>query len=112
MDTITSAVADGFSIGKLSQLTGVNIETIRYYEKIEVLPLPVRADAACTVRRSGAFSLLCDAHVSWVFHLTRSARCSGSAATKPRAAKCERLPLVTSTTSAPRSAISASWNAC
>jgi len=29
-------------IGELSRLTGVNIETIRYYEKIEMLPAPPR----------------------------------------------------------------------
>jgi MerR family mercuric resistance operon transcriptional regulator len=42
MSAITAARADGLSIGKLSQLTGVNIETIRYYEKIKVLPVPAR----------------------------------------------------------------------
>ena len=31
-----------FSIGELSQRTGVNIETIRYYEKIRILPAPPR----------------------------------------------------------------------
>ena len=31
------------SIGQLSELTGVNIETIRYYEKIGLLPPPSRA---------------------------------------------------------------------
>lgn len=30
------------SIGKLSQKTGVNIETIRYYERIELMPPPFR----------------------------------------------------------------------
>ena len=44
MKAITAARADGFTIGKLSQLTGVNIETIRYYEKIKVLPVPSRAE--------------------------------------------------------------------
>ena len=29
-------------IGSLSQLTGVNIETIRYYERARLLPLPPR----------------------------------------------------------------------
>ena len=42
MRLITAARADGLTIGKLSQLTGVNIETIRYYEKIKVLPVPSR----------------------------------------------------------------------
>jgi MerR family transcriptional regulator, mercuric resistance operon regulatory protein len=31
------------SIGKLSQQSGVNIETIRYYEKIGVMPAPGRS---------------------------------------------------------------------
>ena len=31
------------SIGQLSELTGVNIETIRYYEKIGLLPPASRA---------------------------------------------------------------------
>ena len=43
MGAITAARANGLTIGGLSQLTGVNIETIRYYEKIKVLPVPSRA---------------------------------------------------------------------
>jgi MerR family mercuric resistance operon transcriptional regulator len=39
---ITDARADGLTIGKLSDLTGVNIETIRYYEKVRMLPAPLR----------------------------------------------------------------------
>ena len=31
---------DVLSIGKLSKQSGVNIETIRYYEKIGVMPAP------------------------------------------------------------------------
>jgi MerR family transcriptional regulator, mercuric resistance operon regulatory protein len=34
----------GFSIGELSRQTGVNIETIRYYEKIGLLPPPLRTE--------------------------------------------------------------------
>ena len=33
---------DSLSIGGLSKLTGCNIETIRYYEKISLLPAPTR----------------------------------------------------------------------
>jgi len=43
MGRITASRADGMTIGKLAGLTGVKIETIRYYEKIKVLPLPSRA---------------------------------------------------------------------
>lgn len=32
-----------FTIGRLSERTGVNIETIRYYEKIALLPKPPRS---------------------------------------------------------------------
>lgn len=31
-----------FSIGQVSRATGVNIETIRYYERINILPEPAR----------------------------------------------------------------------
>ena len=43
MGSITAARADQLTIGKLSQLTGVNIETIRYYERIKMLPPPPRS---------------------------------------------------------------------
>ncbi len=33
-----------FTIGKLSKATGVNIETIRYYEKIGLMPKPHRTE--------------------------------------------------------------------
>lgn len=35
---------DQFPIGGLSSATGVNIETIRYYEKIGLIPLPPRTE--------------------------------------------------------------------
>ena len=39
---ITKARAGDLPIGELSRRTGVNIETIRYYEKIGLLPAPPR----------------------------------------------------------------------
>jgi MerR family mercuric resistance operon transcriptional regulator len=42
MSRITASRADEMTIGQLSGLTGVNIETIRYYEKIKLLPMPRR----------------------------------------------------------------------
>jgi MerR family mercuric resistance operon transcriptional regulator len=42
MRVITASRAEGLPIGKLSRLTGVNIETIRYYERIKMLPAPRR----------------------------------------------------------------------
>jgi len=47
-------MADGdrrFSIGQLSNRTGCNIETIRYYEKIGLLPAPPRTAGGHRVYR-------------------------------------------------------------
>jgi MerR family mercuric resistance operon transcriptional regulator len=40
--TITSSRAESISIGELSKRSGVKIETIRYYERIKMLPAPAR----------------------------------------------------------------------
>src|SRR5437762_9366472 len=45
MRTLTSSRAENFSIGELSKHSGVNIETIRYYERIKMLPAPPRTAA-------------------------------------------------------------------
>ena len=42
MRPITALRADGVPIGELSRLAGVNIQTIRYYEKVKILPAPLR----------------------------------------------------------------------
>jgi MerR family mercuric resistance operon transcriptional regulator len=42
MNTITKARATPLTIGQLSGATGVNIETIRYYERINLLAAPPR----------------------------------------------------------------------
>ena len=42
MQPITGSRAENLAIGKLSHLSGVNIETIRYYERIKMLPSPPR----------------------------------------------------------------------
>jgi MerR family mercuric resistance operon transcriptional regulator len=42
MRPITASRGKDVTIGELSGLTGVNIETIRYYEKIKILPAPRR----------------------------------------------------------------------
>lgn len=44
MPQVTSSRAEALAIGELSRLTGVNIETIRYYEKIKLLPAPLRTE--------------------------------------------------------------------
>ncbi len=42
MSTPATARGAGLSIGSLSQRTGCNIETIRYYERIGLMPEPPR----------------------------------------------------------------------
>ncbi len=42
--TNTRSRAHALSIGSLSERTGVNIETIRYYERIGLLPAPPRSE--------------------------------------------------------------------
>src|SRR6476646_8602748 len=42
MRVVTNARTDGMAIGELSKLTGVHVETIRYYERIKMLPKPPR----------------------------------------------------------------------
>lgn len=44
MTAITKARASTLAIGALSGRTGVNIETIRYYERIGILPAPPRTE--------------------------------------------------------------------
>ena len=39
-----SVTVAAIAIGELSRRTGVNIETIRYYEKIKMLPKPARTE--------------------------------------------------------------------
>ena len=42
MRTITASRAEHIPIGELSRLSSVNIETIRYYERIKILPASQR----------------------------------------------------------------------
>ena len=42
MRTIITSQTDSLTIGALSRLTGVHIETIRYYERVKILPKPPR----------------------------------------------------------------------
>ena len=46
-------MADTFSIGELAQQTGTKVETIRYYERIGLLPSPARTAAITAPIRRG-----------------------------------------------------------
>jgi MerR family mercuric resistance operon transcriptional regulator len=52
MRAITAPRAQELMIGRLSELTGVNIETIRYYERTKVVPLPARTESGRRVYQS------------------------------------------------------------
>lgn len=52
MRPITAPRAQQLTIGRLSELTGVNIETIRYYERTKVLPAPARTVSGRRVYQS------------------------------------------------------------
>jgi MerR family mercuric resistance operon transcriptional regulator len=45
VQTFTDKRRAPLSIGALSRLTGVHIETIRYYERVKMLPAPPRSEA-------------------------------------------------------------------
>jgi MerR family mercuric resistance operon transcriptional regulator len=45
MQPFTDKRGAPLSIGALSRLTGVHIETIRYYERVKMLPAPPRTEA-------------------------------------------------------------------
>lgn len=44
---------DGLTIGRLAKLTGVNLETIRYYERIGLMPAPLRTEGGHRVYDRG-----------------------------------------------------------
>tara|TARA_R110002073_G_scaffold222830_3_gene383054 strand:+ start:772 stop:1194 length:423 start_codon:yes stop_codon:yes gene_type:complete len=53
-----------FTIGALSRYSGVNIETIRYYEKVALMPPPPRSD--------GGYRLYNDSHRRRLSFIRRS----------------------------------------
>jgi MerR family mercuric resistance operon transcriptional regulator len=57
-------IARDFGIGQLSQLTGVGIETIRYYEKIRLIPKPPRTE--------GGHRIYADDHLKRLVFIRRS----------------------------------------
>ena len=114
MSAITASRAVGLSIGKLSQLTGVNIETIRYYEKVKVLPVASRAENGRRVYGPTETRILAfvrrSRDLGFSLDVVRALLRLGGPE-KARLVKSGRLPRITSTISAPRSATSVGWNA-
>ena len=52
MRTITTSQVENLPIGQLSRVSGVNIETIRYYERVKMLAPPPRTASGRRVYRS------------------------------------------------------------
>ena len=53
MGAVDMTRGEAFQIGELSRLTGVNIETIRYYERIKMLSAPPRTEGGRRVYGPG-----------------------------------------------------------
>jgi MerR family transcriptional regulator, mercuric resistance operon regulatory protein len=62
--TVTTSRACSLTIGALSKETGVNIETIRYYERVTPRHGPPAA-AAFTLRHTCVYLRSYDGHVNW-----------------------------------------------
>jgi DNA-binding transcriptional MerR regulator len=115
MRAITSSRADGFPIGELSKHSGVNIETIRYYERIKMLRAPPRTASGrrvygatdlrilAFIRRSRELGFSLD-EIRALLRLERPAR--------HPAARLKRSPPITSKTSGRRCPILRSSNVC
>jgi MerR family mercuric resistance operon transcriptional regulator len=58
MGTITDTRAGRWIIGELSEQTGVNTETIRYYERIKIIPAPPRTAGGRRVYDSNHLRIL------------------------------------------------------
>jgi MerR family mercuric resistance operon transcriptional regulator len=58
MPSITASRAEKMPIGELSRVTGVNIETIRYYERVKMLPAPPRTGSGRRVYGSNEARVL------------------------------------------------------
>jgi MerR family mercuric resistance operon transcriptional regulator len=58
MRAITSLRAENVPIGELSKRSGVNIETIRYYERIKILAAPPRTASGRRVYRATDLRML------------------------------------------------------
>jgi MerR family transcriptional regulator, mercuric resistance operon regulatory protein len=58
MRAITSSRAENLPIGELSKQSGVNIETIRYYERVKMLAPPPRTDSGRRVYHSTDLRIL------------------------------------------------------
>jgi hypothetical protein len=75
MRAITISRAENLPIGELSRLSGVNIETIRYYEKIKILPAPPRTESSRRIYGPNEGWPSFAAHASLVLLSGKSAAC-------------------------------------
>jgi hypothetical protein len=94
MQPFTESPGALLSIGELSRLTGLHIETIRYYERVKMLPSPPRTVGgrrAYPQSYRRRLSSLSAAHGIWVSAWSKSAPCwiwMGRGA--PHAPRCGR----------------------
>jgi DNA-binding transcriptional MerR regulator len=105
--------SEGISIGDLGRLTGMNIETIRYYEKIKMLQAPPRTAGGHRVygpNETRALAFIRRAReLGFTLDEIRALLDLG-APERHHAATCGGSPRIISSTSRRKLAISKSWN--
>src|SRR4029453_8035862 len=99
MRVVMTLRTEGITIGELSKLTGVHIETIRYFERVKMLPKPPRTAGGrrAYARHISACWHSSSDHGNWAFPLTTFGVCSDSEGpAKHRAARFATLRWITS----------------
>ena len=108
MRTITSSRAENLPIGELSKRSGVKIETIRYYERVKMLPAPPRTASGRRVYGTTDLRILAFIRRSRELGFSLDdirACCCLEDRQKPSAAKYARSPRIIWRISAPSSTI-------
>ena len=108
--------AEDIKIGELSRQTGCNVETIRYYERVGLLPRRLAAPRDIGFMTSVTFAawFSCAGRANWVSRSMKSAHCwaSPTMTGKTLAPKYASLRLVTSRMFGRRLPISVLWRVC
>jgi len=111
---VSAEPAAGLSIGEVSRRTGSKIETIRYYERIQIVPAPPVCERAPGLRPASKAhtDLHPAAPANSASPLTKSASCSRCPRTTAsgHAPRCARSRLGTLPTYARKSPIYAPWS--
>ena len=99
MGTITNARAQELTIGGLSELTAVNIETIRYYERIRMLPAPPRTPGGRRVYDANHLRILAFIGAGYwlVYRPSKVACVAGDACARQLSSRLIKIALIAAT---------------